>query len=217
MKKYVVMDLEMCNVINLACKNKYHLGKEIIQIGAVLLNENLDVIDTFMEYVKPVYGNIDTQIHRLTGIYREDLKDAKSLEEVLYEFINFIPKDAVIVSWSLNDLYQIMDELDEKEIYIEAMESYFETWEDCQEMFSDKMNAYKIYKLSEALRIANIEMDVHEHDALADAINTAKLFKKILVEETLVLSSYYSTQIEEEKCINHPFASLLGQFCFEQE
>lgn len=50
----------MCNVPY--CERKRHRGftNEIIQIGAALLNESLEVCDTFMSYVQPEFGVIDS-------------------------------------------------------------------------------------------------------------------------------------------------------------
>lgn len=192
MEKYIILDLEMCKVNQLACLNKYHLRREIIQIGAVLVDENYTIIDSFKQFVKPRYGSVDVEITKLTGICREDVKDAKYYEEVLADFMEWMCKDSVIVSWSESDLYQMMDECDEKGIDTSELDPYFDSWMDCQRMFSDKMNTSKIYKLSEALRISDVHMERSEHDALSDAINTARLFKKINVEDTLILSAYYA-------------------------
>ena len=68
MCQYAVVDLEMCKVPNGAKKGKYRWKHETIQIGAVLLNESLEIIDKFSTYVFPQFGFIDTYIIKLTGI-----------------------------------------------------------------------------------------------------------------------------------------------------
>ena len=54
-----------------------------------------------------------------------------------------------------------------------------------------KMNTARQYMLSEALIIAAID-DYSDgaHDALVDAINTAMLFKKIMLDKDFTLSPY---------------------------
>ena len=45
MKHYVVLDFEMCKVSKGARCKAYHRANEIIQWGAVLLDENYNIID----------------------------------------------------------------------------------------------------------------------------------------------------------------------------
>ncbi len=52
MNQYVVVDLEMCKVPYSNRKKEFHGANETIQIGAVLLNENYEVVDEFNTYVR---------------------------------------------------------------------------------------------------------------------------------------------------------------------
>ncbi len=79
---YVVVDLEMCRVPK-AQRKLYRYKNEIIQIGAALMDSDLNIIDTFSEYVKPEYGFLDSFISKLTGITVINLENARNLEEVL--------------------------------------------------------------------------------------------------------------------------------------
>ena len=54
MSKYVMIDLEMCNVSR--GTKGYGYKNEIIEIGAVLMSENMEIIDGFCTYVSPQYG-----------------------------------------------------------------------------------------------------------------------------------------------------------------
>ncbi len=52
---YAVIDLEMCKVPEyMRATNK--LKCETIQFGAVLLDENYEIVDHFNTYVNPEYG-----------------------------------------------------------------------------------------------------------------------------------------------------------------
>ena len=57
MKVHVVLDVEMCKV--LAKKQEYPYKNEIIQIGAVMMNDAYEIIDQFSTYVRPKYGRVD--------------------------------------------------------------------------------------------------------------------------------------------------------------
>lgn len=210
MSKYVIVDLEMCNVPKGIKREAYNWRNELIQIGAVVVDESLNITDEFMTLVSPEFGAIDNFIEKLTGISRKAVQGAPKVKEALEMFVNWLPSNAVLVSWSENDESQIRKEIEAKNIFIEGLDDYLDTWVDCQKTFGEKMNAQKNYKLSEALIIADIDYDEGEHDALVDAKNTAQLFVKMEREPVLVLNPYYSNQKEEETY--NPFAALLANY-----
>lgn len=184
----------MCKVPKQNRNEKYPFRSEIVEIGAVLLNEELEITDTFKTYVAPEYGEIDEFIHRLTGISNDDIKDAPMIEDALMQFVEWIPENAVLVSWSFTDADQIEREMKLKDIHIPGMDEYLDDWLDCQGEFGDMMNTDKNYSLSEALIIADIDYKDGAHDGLIDAYNTALLFSKMEQESDLQLSSYYVTE-----------------------
>jgi len=199
MKNYVVIDLEMCRVPKMLRPKDTNLYDEIIQIGAVRIDPSMQIADSFSSFVHPRYGLIDEFIENLTGIRPAMVEDAPDLEKALEAFLNWLPENSVILSWSGTDKEQIQKELPIKGIELPGLEDCFENWEDCQLLFSDKIGAKKkIYKLSEALRIADIDFDEHEHDGLADAHNTALLFIKMQTEKDLKLSKHYQAEKKKE-------------------
>lgn len=212
MSKYAIIDLEMCFVPHTPETAAFLRRNELIQIGAVLLDEEYEPIDTFMTLVAPQYGAIDDYIEKLTGISPAAAAKAPCTADALNAFTEWLPEDAVIVSWSDTDRSQIIHELECKHISIPSMDGYLESWQDCQQMFSEKMDTAKIYKLSEALIIADIDSVDGEHDALVDARNTAKLFAKIQREPVLKLNSYYETSEDFTPATHNPFAALLANF-----
>ena len=61
MGKYVVIDFEMCPVAP-EKRRYFRCRHEIIQIGAALMNEDLEIADTFSCYVRPRFGKLDAFI-----------------------------------------------------------------------------------------------------------------------------------------------------------
>ena len=213
MSKYVVLDLEMCRV-PYDKRQGFDYSSEIIEIGAVLLDENLNELDTFMTYVCPEYGFVDDFIEKLTGITNEHTKNAPKAKEAFDMFEKWLPEDDFkFVAWSECDETQFMHEIEHKNLSMPKLESQKGEWIDCQVTFSEKMDTDKVYKLSEALVIADIFFEDGEHDALVDSINTAKLFVKMEQEDELQLSSYYASEQVETLSYN-PFADALKNFVF---
>ncbi|MCH5253963.1 MAG: exonuclease domain-containing protein [Lachnospiraceae bacterium] len=197
MSKYVIVDLEMCMVPKPIRTHRYPWSAETIQIGAVLVDENLEIIDEFNTYVHPEYGAIDGFIRNLTGISSFDVKDASKVKEALEQFVDWVPEDAICVSWSNSDKKQICHEIEAKHINIPRLNMLLETWQDCQKTFSEKMDRKKQYRLSEALIAADIMFDENLHDGLVDAKNTAMLFIKMKKEPVLILNEYYRKSRED--------------------
>ena len=173
------------------------------------------ITDSFMTYVAPEFGAIDSFIQRLTGITRNHTKDAPSARDALEAFANWLPDDACLVAWSGNDRAQIQREIRGKELSIPRLDTYMdeECWIDCQALFADKLDTSKSFRLSEALLLAEIEFDDGAHDALIDARNTALLFAKINLEPVLRMSKYYLT---EDDMIQYRASGLLPKLCYAQ-
>ena len=202
MKNYVVIDLEMCKTYQSIMNQKTNYKQELIQIGAIALNENYEIVSTFSTFVSPEFGKIDSYIKNLTGISEKDTKNAPCAKEALELFTSWLPKNATIIAWSKNDEKQIRNEFHRKHFKIPNLCETFGSWIDCQQMFSAKIKNNKKYKLSEALAIANIYYDYGAHDALVDAKNTALLFAKMQLNENFELSPYFMKENDQNYLLN---------------
>ena len=91
------------------------LPNEIIQIGAVLLDDNYMEQDSFQMYVKPVFSEkLRRSIVDLTGITDEKLLSAPRFEKAMKAFFEWCLhcEDKVqVIQWSENDYLQIIDEI----------------------------------------------------------------------------------------------------------
>lgn len=207
---YVVYDLEMCMVLGKERKES-GLCHEIIEIGAVLLNEFYEPVDSFMTYVSPVKGRLTSKIKKLTGITKDKLKGAPEIMEALDKFKAWLPENTTLISWSENDAFQIKKELSCKDIDCSDMESLLHKSLDCQLIFADKVNSDKCYSLADALIIANVDYCDGAHDALVDAKNTAYLFKKLMNSPDCSFCENYSFGKSKTETYN-PFAELLKEY-----
>ena len=196
--KYVVIDLEMCEVPKMYRTEKYKYSRETIQIGAVLLDDELNEADSFMTYVKPQYGLISPFIQKLTGISKKDVSTAPKMREALKNFIDWLPEDVTLVSWSDTDQMQLCKEIESKQIEFDGIEKLNDSWLDCQIKFSEIIKNPKAYKLVDAMNLSDIFYDDNIHDGLVDAKNTALLFKKMMTEKEYQFNKYYMGFADEE-------------------
>ena len=72
---HIVIDLEMNPVSKTFKDVRRYTTDEVIEIGAVKLDDSYNMIDEFQCYVKPQYGEITKHITKLTGITQETVAD----------------------------------------------------------------------------------------------------------------------------------------------
>ncbi len=156
MGSYAVVDLEMCKVSNKFAKKECHCSQETIQIGAVLLDENYEIVDRFCTYVHPEYGYISNFIAKMTGITSAHVKDAPMMADAMKAFSAWLPEDVQLVSWSDSDRYQIMHEVEGKHLSLEREVLFANEWIDCQKLFGEKMKRSRPYNLTEALNLSDV-------------------------------------------------------------
>ena len=81
--KHIVIDLEMNTLNNQFKDEKRICNREIIQIGAVLLDEQYQEIGYFNTLVKPQYNErIERKFEKLTGITTEMVRHAPTFTEI---------------------------------------------------------------------------------------------------------------------------------------
>ncbi len=208
---HVMIDLEMCRVrtksFSFPCKN------EIIQIGAVLMDESYIIQSKFSSYVRPRFGKIDGYISSLTGIYEKNIKDAPDIESALEQMLKWIgTDDATFYSWSATDYYQIKKEIQLKCHENENWEKLLDqsSWIDYQKTLGNRLESFKLLKLSEALDLVELDTKGHSHDGLDDAYNTEKLISKLETnkEYQTILERYRERETEQEPLMVS-FASFL--------
>ena len=208
MKVYVVLDVEMCRVHSKTTDYKYK--NEIIQIGAIMMTEDYELMEKFSAYVRPRYGKIDHFIAKLTGITERTIKDSPDIEEALQKMLQWIGKrEAVFYSWSSTDYYQIRNEIREKCRENDCWESLLDpkNWIDYQETLGKRLASGRCLKLSDALEIAEVDVKGHLHNGLDDAYNTARMIAKLETQKD------YRTLIErlrEKESAKKPLTVSLG-------
>lgn len=186
--KHIVVDLEM-NPIKHDNPARSIGTNEVIEIGAVMLDDNFTEIAAFRTYVKPVLNSgITKKIRKLTGINDEMVANAPEFETAFKMFTNWCNgtgDDIKIHAWSDSDYLQIIKEIKIKGYEPDKDERALisDNWDDFQAKFDERLRFENQIKLSTALNMAGIPFEGREHDALDDARNTAELLKVFSDEE----------------------------------
>lgn len=180
--KHIVVDLEMNNISSKS-EARNVCSMEVIEIGAVMLDDKLQEISSFRTYIKPEYNtSIVSKITRLTGITNEMVENAPRFSEAFKMFTNWClgtGDEIKIYAWSDNDYNQVSKELVLKKYSVSDEEKQIieNEWTDFQQEFDMHLGFERQISLKLALDMAGIDFSGREHDALDDARNTAELLQ----------------------------------------
>ena len=151
------------------------LNEEVIEIGAVRLDENFQQEAEFQCYVKPEYGPIKKHITSLTGITQAMVADKKTYAACFQDFVDWVGEEETkIYSWSMSDIKQLRSECRYKlpDFDIDWLNA---RWVDLQQEFDDRLGLHNSLALKHALGAMDHKFEGTQHTALADAINTSAI------------------------------------------
>ena len=175
---HIFVDFEMNHIAGEYQEERTFSKMEIVEIGAVMLDDQYLEISSFRSYVRPEFNDkIEKQCTKVTGITTETVADAPVLWPALQQFVQWCGTEPLtIYAWSDSDLKQLKRELNLKEIECKELHRLCNNWVDFQRVFCDLLGIEKRVALKHAINAIQSEFDGDEHDALWDARNTAKIF-----------------------------------------
>ncbi len=184
---YIIVDLEM-NPVAKEYKREREISKmEIIEIGAVIMDEQFLVLGEFKTLVKPMFNSeIYRRYETLTGISTQMVSSAPAFTTAYEMFVNWCESygsEYEVYAWSDTDYHQIVAELEQKNYQDEDKKRILDHWYDFQKEYTEKLGLERIMSLEKALNYAGIEFEGRMHDALWDAKNTAELFAIVRNED----------------------------------
>ncbi len=186
---YVVVDLEwnqaMSSKSSVFNKLPIHLRGEIIEIGAVKLDENMKPTEEFTIDVKPVYfRRMHYKVKRITGFDKERLAKGVSFPDALEQFRAWCGDGVTFLTWGCDDQGIL-----EQNIIIHDLDwDWIDGWINLQLIYNLQTGGDKNQKsLASAMEHFEIEQTRVAHDALGDAYNTALVSTHLDMKEGLRL------------------------------
>lgn len=179
---FVIMDLEWNNSFN---KLTQKFMNEIIEIGAVKLDNKLNEVSTFSELIRPVISKkLRSRIKNLTNISNEEVRTGGTFEEVIKEFEEWVGDDAIVMSWGDTDLRTLLTNY--KWFLKKNTVAFINKYADLQKYCQCFINMENVQQagLSYAAQCLEIDPEKYPHHrALDDSILSAECFKKVYNEE----------------------------------
>ena len=191
--QYIILDLEWNQPISYHSPAYKSVGTkllfEMIQIGAVKVDADLNVVDSFSQLIQPQhYVRLHPRISRITHITQDDLADAPQFNEAVEAFAAWCGEDYALLTWGCDDISVLYQNMTFFKCETQLGKIY-----DAQQLFGEVTGNPKERKgLKAAMEQMEITADEEEmpfHNAVNDAYYTALVFSKMP---------------EPEKVLNYP-------------
>lgn len=199
---YMVFDLEFNQKISTKSQAKNTIKPEcpfeIIDIGAIKLDENLIKIATFDELIRPaIHKRLHPFIEKMTGITKESLKTAKGFPEVYSDLKVFMSDVDVLCVWGTVDLKELMRNMMYHGLDVSIIpKKYINVQHYASQIL--KAPGGSSVGLGNAAKLLNIPLEIELHKALNDAYYTAEVFKKIYSQK-IEPQLYHYTETAKHK------------------
>ena len=208
---YIVFDLEWNQSPAGKKGSEEHLPFEIIEIGAMKLNEKKEAVDHFHRLIKPqVYSRMHDCIHEVTHMDYKDLAYGELFPEAAGEFLDWCgceDPEWKFFTWGNQDVMELQRNLDYYRL-LELLPGPV-TYYDVQKLFGIRYEDRKSRRsLEYAVDFLKLEKNMDFHRALEDAWYTAQVLSRI--EDAWIfpnssLDVYQNPKsIEEEIHISYP-------------
>ncbi len=181
--KYLIYDLEFNQGYN---DNPHYNDSnpkcpfEIVQIGAVKLDENFNIISTLNKIIKPkIYPVLHPYVEKITNLSTKELSHGEDFEDAYEDLLTFLGNEETILCvWGVIDIKELFRNI----IYYQlSSKNVPKQYINIQKHASTYFNSPKgsSIGLRTSVELLNIPITDDFHNALSDAHYTVEVFKRI--------------------------------------
>ena len=173
---YIVIDLEWNQKIH---RGSMHAIGEIIEIGAVKMNESLEITDELNLVVKPsIYPNLHPHVEKIVHLDSEALSHGVLFEEAAQKLLDFCGEDYCFLSWGDEDAQILMQNFAYYGMPLAPAARHYDMQRIfCQQLEEEKQSQRALSWCVEKLGIE--EQPGEYHSALTDARYAAQILKHL--------------------------------------
>ena len=157
------------------------LRGEVIQIGAVKLDKNMQICGSYQVIVRPRYfKRLHRHVSALTGITQEQIDMGVYLKDAAESFRSWCGEDFCFLTWGPDDIPMLKENF-----HVNSLDSsWLDSVYDLQQIFNRQTDGgTKQRSLEYAMEYFEIPQNLPAHDALNDAYFTALVAAKLDVPE----------------------------------
>ena len=179
---YIVFDLEWNQCPYGKYREVKRLPFEIIEIGAVKLNSEREILDTFHRVVRPaVYKTLHFRTQEVVHLTQKDLKAGQWFADAVREFLAWCGPDSVFCTWGTVDLPELQRNMNYYHLLhlLKGPIHYY----DVQKLFAIEFEDMKSRRALEyGADFLGLDKNLQFHRALSDAWYTAEIMRRISPE-----------------------------------
>lgn len=183
--RYIVVDLEWNNAFSSKSKKAIN---EIIEIGAVKLDEDLNIRDTISTFIRPSVGKkLSKRVVEMTSITDADVAGGMSFINAVKLLKSWISKDDIVMTWGDTDIRVFLENCKEFSLgeTIPFLGKYLDLQKYCQSRLDGSFTTQQL-GLSAAAELLGIKDDkFFHHRALDDSLLSVECLKKVFDESAL--------------------------------
>lgn len=177
---YIVFDLEWNQGVR--SKADTPLSFEVIEIGAVKLDDDFQVIDCFHRIIKPIiHPKLFSHTKKIITLTEKDLEQGTTFSKACKEFLRWSAKngDYIFATWGTLDLHELQTNMAFYKITNKFSRPLY--YLDIQQLYGIHTNTPSTMPISleNAIKDLNIPKTQAFHSAIHDADYTAKVLQKI--------------------------------------
>ncbi len=204
--QFVILDLEWNTAFD---KRGHQYISEIIEFGAIKLDEELKTVDTYARFVKPqIEKHLHSRVKKLTHITNEDIKDAAGFLNVADDFARWIGDvdNTVILSWGDMDVRALTENY--RYYLSDPTIPFLKYYADAQAFFMKQKDLQPSQQigLSNAAEMIHLDAEnyVH-HRALGDCEMTSVIFRVVYDEDRLTPFIRICNEEYYRRLLFHPY------------
>ena len=199
---YIVLDLEWNQCPYGKAYGKKSLPFEIIEIGAVKLNEDREILSEFHRIIKPKeYKKIHYKTQKVIHLTEKQLNAGTAFEKAMREFFEWCSPQDCFCTWGISDLTELQRNMDYFKVKNVFPKPFF--YYDVQELMAIELEEYdKRRTLENAVEYFDIKKEREFHGAGGDAFYTAKILQTLDWEKVRIyytFNYYRHPQNKEEE------------------
>lgn len=180
---YIIMDLEWNNTY---ARRISGFINEVIEIGAVKLDGDLNYEDEFSSFIKPQIGKkLRGNVKKLTHISNEDIRSGDTFLKVMNDFKSWIgDEENVVLTWGDGDIRVLIENFR----YLSGVRTlpFLTNYMDIQRYFEIRNGLPKSKQIGlfNAAELVGIDAELFAHHrALDDSFITAECMKKVFCRD----------------------------------
>lgn len=184
--EYIVIDLEWNQASFEKSSKKKTLSYEIIEIGAVKLNERYEKISEFQCFIKPVvHKKLQVHVRELLAYDEKKLAQGVSFSKAMDDFYAWCGENYVFCTWGTEDLSQLQRNLEYHKLKTLDFPLYYY---DIQGIYAYNYHKKDVLALHKAVEELELPQKDEYHMALNDARYTAMIMEKMNLSKKKFLS-----------------------------